>query len=645
MISIQANDYLKIAVVTPELKLADITYNKDVIITNLKALNAQSCHLALFPELCLTGVTCGDLFFQDAIQQKSLQALLEITEFLKSCEMLVLVGLPLKIGDGLYNCAALISQDGIQGITAKKVFESTRLRNESRWFMSASSLMHKTVTLNALEIPITEIFDVQCENRSVLRVAVKIGSLSAHHDQKTFLILNPTADIAYISSLQVKPSTLLQLSAENDCIIASASSGPNESTTDHVYSGQSLIVANGQLLGETSCFEFSTQTVMAEIKLKEITPASSEMAADPPKRMPVEGVSELSQVKEFFPFTVTPFVPTEIEQQDHACQSAFQIQVTGLARRLRATGSQNVVLGLSGGMDSSLAFLICVHAFEKLNLPTSGIHVVFLPGPGTSQLSRNNCQQLASQFEVTFREIAIHDALYAHLRDIGHPGNVFDLTFENAQSRERTQILMDLAGLVGGFVVGTGDMSELALGWCTYNADQMSMYNVNAGIPKTFIQAQLAWYARSYQDKPIASVLQAIIAAPISPELQPLSTDGTSPQQTEQQIGPYLLHDFFLFHTLRDGLAPEELFDLSSDVFKPLYTPTEILKWMRVFYRRFITQQYKRSAMPDGPSVFSIGVSPRTALAMPSDASPTFWLEAVDELEKTIRSSQAGDYL
>lgn len=645
MLSINANDYLKIAVVTPELKLADITYNKDVIITNLKALNAQSCHLALFPELCLTGATCGDLFFQEAIQQKSLQALLEITEFLKSCEMLVLVGLPLKIGDGLYNCTARISQDGIQGITAKKVFKSAGLQNESRWFMSASSLMHKTVTLNALEIPIAETFDVQCKNNSVLRVAVEIGSLSAHPDQNISLILNPTADFAYINSLQTKRTNLLHLSARDHYIIASACSGPNESTTDHVYSGQSLIIANGQLLGETSCFEFSTQSVMTEIKLKDVTPACSEVSADPPKRMPVEGVSELSHIKEFFSLTVTPFVPSEIEQQDHACQSAFQIQVTGLARRLRATGSQNVVLGLSGGMDSSLAFLICVHAFEKLNLPTNGIYVVFLPGPGTSQLSRNNCQQLVSQFEVTFLEISIHDALYAHLRDIGHPGNVFDLTFENAQARERTQILMDLAGLVGGFVVGTGDMSELALGWCTYNADQMSMYNVNAGIPKTLIQAELAWYAHAYQNTTIAPILQSITAAPISPELQPINSDGASPQQTEQQIGPYLLHDFFLFHTLRDGLAPEELFEISSDVFKPLYTPTEILKWLRIFYRRFITQQFKRSATPDGPSVFSIGLSPRTALAMPSDASATLWLEAVDELETIALSFQGGDCL
>lgn len=641
-----AKKSLKIAVVSPELQLANVRFNRQVILSTLQNLNARSCQIVVFPELSLTGATCGDLYLHKIIQNRALEALGEISDFLKSYEMLVCVGLPMKFGENLYNGAVLINQDGIQGITVKSALESGKIREERRWFSTSAALQKGTVELFGSLVQIGEEFDLQCGAESLITVAVQIGEDSEEKPLKSpTLLLNPCAEVAWIGKNDTKKARLAQFSLENDCIIASASSGPNESTTDHVYSGQSLIVANGQLLGETSCFDFSTQTVMAEIKLKDVTPVCSEMADDPSKRKPVERVSESSQIKEFYPMTLTPFVPTEIEQQDQASQSAFQIQVTGLARRLRATGSQNVVLGLSGGMDSSLAFLVCVHAFEKLNLPTSGIHVVFMPGPGTSQLSRNNCQQLASQFEVTFREIAIHDALYAHLRDIGHPGNVFGLTFENAQARERTQILMDLAGLVGGFVVGTGDMSELALGWCTYNADQMSMYNMNAGIPKTFIQAQLAWYARSYQDKPIASVLQAIIAAPISPELQPLSTDGTSPQQTEQQIGPYLLHDFFLFHTLRDGLAPEELFNISSDVFKPLYTPTEILKWMRVFYRRFITQQYKRSAMPDGPSVFSIGLSPRTALAMPSDASPALWLEALDELEKTIRSSQAGDYL
>ena len=643
MIMLHPVDWLKIAVITPELRLADVTFNKNAIMAMIDGLQTKDCHIAVFPELCLTGVTCGDLFLQSILQEQCLAALLEITDFLKNHKMLVTIGLPMKIDEDLFNCAALIDQDGIMGIRAKTKLAGFRMGNENRWFSPGSTLSSNTVEIKGVNIPFGGKLLFHCKNPLIPTISLEIGEASSLASPNSpILVLNPCADIASVGSLEEKRSRLQQLSAQNRCIYASASSGPNESSTDHVYSGQSMIAANGRIEIETKCFEFSTQTAIAEVDLKELSASRSLKKGLPSNPIGDNKNARSQRSSGFFPFTKTPFVPAQLEEQDQACHQAFQIQVTALARRLRATGSKYVVLGMSGGMDSSLAFLVCVRAFEKLGLNSRGVTAVFLPGPGTSPRSRSNCQQLANQFDVSFREISISDAFYQHLGDIGHQGLDFDLTYENAQARERTQILMDLAGMMGGFVVGTGDLSELALGWCTYNADHMSMYDVNAGIPKTFVKAELTWYGRCHQEGGLAGILTDIIDSPISPELLPLSGDLISPQKTEDQIGPYLLHDFFLFHTLKHGSTPAELFKSACDVFTPSFTSKEIIKWMRIFYKRFITQQFKRSAMPDGPSVFSIDLSPRGGWLMPSDASPELWLEALAKIELTLSKPQAG---
>ena len=636
-------DCIKIAVVSPELRIADVTFNKNAIMAIIEGLIAQDCDIAVFPELCLTGVTCGDLFLQSIVQQQCLAALLEITDFLKSHKILVTIGLPMKIGKDLFNCVSLIDQDGILGIRAKTNLAGFRMGIENRWFFQDSTLSPRTVEIKGETIPFGGNLLFQIKNPLIQTITLEIGKVSSLASPNgPILVLNPCADIASIGSLEEKHSRLQQLSAQNRCIYASASSGPNESTTDHLYSGQSMIAANGRIEIETKCFEFSTQTAIAEIDLQELTASRSMNKGLPLKPIVANKNASSHQSSRFFPFTQTPFVPAQLEEQDQVCHQAFQIQVTGLAKRLRATGSQHVVLGMSGGMDSSLAFLVCVNAFEKLGLNSTGVTAMFLPGPGTSPRSRSNCLRLANQFDVSFREISISDAFYQHLKDIEHQGLDFDLTYENAQARERTQILMDIAGMIGGFVVGTGDMSELALGWCTYNADHMSMYNVNAGIPKTFVKAELAWYGRFRQKAELASILTDIIDSPISPELLPLSGDLITPQKTEDLIGPYLLHDFFLFHTLKHGSTPAELFKLACDVFTTSFTPKEIIKWMHIFYKRLITQQFKRSAMPDGPSVFSIDLSPRGGWVTPSDASPELWLDALAKIDLTLSKSQAG---
>lgn len=644
MVLLHPVDCIKIAVVSPELRIADVTFNKNAIMAIIEGLLAQDCDIAVFPELCLTGVTCGDLFLQSIIQEQCLAALLEITNFLKSHKILVTIGFPMKIGEDLFNCVSLIDQDGILGVRAKTNLAGFRMGNERRWFSPGATLSPGNVEIKGRNIPISGDLSFQTNGPLIQTIALEIGEASSLASPNgPILVLNPCADIASIGSLEEKHSRLQQLSAQNRCIVASASSGPNESTTDHLYSGQSMIAANGRIEIETKCFEFSTQTAIAEIDLKELS-ASRSMNKSLSLKPIVDNKNASSQRSSgFFQFTQTPFIPARLEEQDQACQQAFEIQVTGLARRLRATGSQHVVLGMSGGMDSSLAFLVCVKAFEKLGLNSRGVTALFLPGPGTSLRSRSNCQQLANQFDVSFREISISDAFYQHLKDIEHQGLDFDLTYENAQARERTQILMDLAGMIGGFVVGTGDLSELALGWCTYNADHMSMYNVNAGIPKTFVKAELAWYGRFLQKAELAGILTDIIESPISPELLPLSGDLISPQKTEDQIGPYLLHDFFLFHTLKHGSTPAELLKIACDVFTTSFTPKEIIKWMRIFYNRFITQQFKRSAMPDGPSVFSVDLSPRGGWVMPSDASPELWLDALAKIELDLSRPQAGE--
>jgi len=456
-----------------------------------------------------------------------------------------------------------------------------------------------------------------------------------------------------LSKIDYRRDLVRQQSARCLAAYLYAGSSPGESTTDVVFGGHSLIAENGSILVETERFQFTTQMAIADVdvqrmvheRLKNNTFSASGynqglrtlhfalgespiVAIPPGLRRPA-----LAQ---------TPFVPANPEQRAKHCQEIFSIQATGLAKRLKHTGSKQVTLGLSGGLDSTLALLVIIRAFDILNLPHKGIVAVTMPGFGTTSRTRDNAERLANLLDVTLRQISIRDAVRQHFQDIGHPETLHNVVYENSQARERTQILMDVANQIGGFVVGTGDLSELALGWATFNGDHMSMYHVNAGVPKTLVRYLIEWAADSEFSGAVTEVLRDINATPITPELLPLGEGDKLQQETESSIGPYVLHDFFLFYAVRYGFSPRKVFFLAQQTFTAKYTAPEILRWLTLFYQRFFAQQYKRSAMPDGPKVGTVALSPRGDWRMPSDASSALWLAELAELQKGLDADPRG---
>ena len=647
---------VRVAAVSPELRVADVAFNTRATLEALDALAARQCQIAVFPELGLTGYTCGDLFYQTHLLEQTREYLMQIAAHTLPANMICIVGAPLVLDGRLYNCAAIAGQGKVLGIVPKTYLPTSGEYYEERWFTSARHVTSDMIELAGAKVPFGADLLFAADNMPNCVIGVEICEdlwaveppSSAKALAGATILLNPSASVELLGKAEYRRDLVKQQSARCLSAYAYAGAGPNESTTDTVCGGHSLIAENGNILTETERFQFATQTAIADIDLQRLTHErlnntsfSSAGQAGSCRRITfsLPRISELADQGGFLrPILQTPFVPAERTQRALHTREIFNIQSTGLAKRLRHTGARRVTIGISGGLDSTLALLVVIRAFDIVGLAHDGIVAVTMPGFGTTPRTRSNAEKLAELLGVTLRRIPIVDAVRQHFADIGHPDDLHDVTYENSQARERTQILMDIANQVGGFTVGTGDLSELALGWATFNGDHMSMYHVNAGVPKTLVRYLIEWVAESEFSGEVSTILRDICDTPITPELLPLGDGEKLQQETEATIGPYLLHDFFLFQVVRYGYPPRKVFFLAQHAFTNLHTADVLLKWLEVFYRRFFAQQFKRSAMPDGPKVGTVALSPRGDWRMPSDASVALWQAEID----TIRNGLAG---
>lgn len=643
--SLRSLGMLRVAAVTPELKVADVAFNTAAIEAAAERAAAEGVRLAVFPELAVTGYSCGDLFGQRLLLEQAEAALARLARISARLGLALVVGAPLRQGGRLFNAAVVLSGGQICGIVPKTFLPNSQEFYERRWFATAAEASGDNLDLCGARVPFGTdlLFPVVGFAEAVLGVEICEDAWVANPPSGDLAMAGATV----LANLSASPETLgkcvyrraLVEAQSGRCLAAYlyASAGPGESSTDLVFSGHSLIAEYGQVLTETERFRFDTMLAVADLDLERLATErrrQSSFAASRPRRVyrlvPIAvGDAAVADLRR--PLPRTPFVPVRAEERDERCREIFAIQTTGLMTRLRHTGSRQAIIGISGGLDSTLALLVTVKAFDRLGLDRSGVVAVTMPGFGTTARTRANAEALAAELGVTLRTIAIDAAVTQHFADIGHDPARHDITFENAQARERTQILMNVANQAGGLVIGTGDLSELALGWCTYNGDHMSMYAINAAVPKTLVRYLIAWCAEAEFAGRVADVLHDVCATPVSPELLPPNPDGTISQQTEAHVGPYELHDFFLYQVVRCHFAPRKVLALATQVFGEDYAPEELRRWLAVFYRRFFSQQFKRSCLPDGPKVGSVALSPRGDWRMPSDASVALWLAELEE--------------
>lgn len=635
--------YVRVEVVTPDIKVADCIFNTEQICSRIdKAYDAQ-VSVIVFPEMCITGYTCNDLFLQDTLLSDAQKSLATITEYTKGKNMLTVVGLPFEYCNKLYNVAAVIKDGVILGLVPKKYIPNYNEFYERRQFTEGFDKAVKVCVARQQTYMGSRIL-FRCSDFEKLVVGVEIcedlwtplpPSVS-HAMNGATLIVNPSASNETVGKEDYRRSLVTGQSARLVCAYAYASSGDGESTQDIVFGGHDIIAENGTLLAETSLF--ANNSVINDIDFDRINSERRRMstftsATDNDEYTVVDfslaGTEYTSLVRFIDPH---PFVPENEATRNKRCEAILSIQAMGLKKRLAHIGCKNVVIGISGGLDSTLALLVAVRAYGLLGLDMSGIHAVTMPGFGTTDRTYDNAVKMIKSLGCTFHEISIRESVTRHFEDIGHDINVHDVTYENGQARERTQILMDIANKVNGIVIGTGDMSELALGWATYNGDHMSMYGVNASVPKTLVRHLVRYYAEVLADSTLAKVLYDVLDTPVSPELLPPDENGQIEQKTEDLVGPYELHDFFMYYILRFGIHPAKLYRIACAAFRPDYSEETILKWLKTFYRRFFAQHFKRSCLPDGPKVGTVAVSPRGDLRMPSDASARIWLKELDEL-------------
>lgn len=633
--------FLRVAAVVPKVNVADCEYNVTSIIESAKQACCAGAKVLVFPELCVTAYTCGDLFAQTTLIASATCGLEQIRNASASLDCVIVVGAPLLRGASLYDCAVVISKGRYLGVVPK-IYNTVV---EKRWFESGAECLCGYIKISSEEVPFgRDLIFVQGE----AKIAIEIG-------EDLFAPISPSV-IASVNGANV----LLNLSASSDamgkyeslkktvesvsarCIAGYvyASAGYGESTTDFVYSGKTIVAENGALLAEGHRFSLNGTITIADVDVQKINiarrkentfNANSELSY---REIEIEGVDLVHDCALGIKHTAEklPFIPAENKKQEY-CSEVIDIQVAGLVKRLQVTGIKSVVLGVSGGLDSTLALLVCHKAFECLGYDVKGVVGITMPGFGTTGRTYNNALNLMSELGITQKEISIKKSVLQHFEDIGHDVNVHDVTYENSQARERTQILMDYANRCNGLVLGTGDMSELALGWATYNGDHMSMYGVNAGIPKTLVQELVRWFAYNSENEKVREILLDIVDTPISPELMPSDDKGNITQKTEDLVGPYELHDFFLFNVLKYGFTPSKIYFLAKTAFEGDYDDATIKKWLHTFYRRFFTQQFKRSCLPDGPKTCVVGLSPRGEWQMPSDATARLWLEECDKIE------------
>ena len=655
--------YVRVAAAVPHMRVADCQYNATEIKKQITEALLEGVEVICFPELSITGYTCADLFFTQQLQKDALKALESVCAYTRNLPIIVLVGAPLKVDNNLYNCAFVMTDGDVVGVVPKINLPNTGEFYEKRWFSSGRDVLEHNVNSIRPRIPTIELwgndvpfgidllfstkdysFGIEiCEDLwSPLPASTQLAIQGAE------IIFNLSSSNCVTGKHQFRQRMITQQSARVHCGYVYTSSGIGESTTDIVFSGSTYIAENGEMLEVGDRFQMESSMVISEIDVErlridrqrntnfthdkhghyrhiQVAPLE-QVLGDETMRREEKGEGPLHRH-----FTKTPFLPKR-NNKDEYCDDVLNLQSHGLLRRWQHTHAESLVIGISGGLDSTLALLVCVLAADRLGYRREQIIGVTMPGFGTSDRTYNNAIALMEQLGVSIHEIPIREMATQHLNDIGHDINAHDITYENAQARIRTLVLMDMANKYNGLVVGTGDMSELALGWATYCGDQMSMYGVNAGVPKTLVRYLVQYAAENIFGDETRKILLDIVDTPVSPELLPTDEDGNIAQKTEDKVGPYELHDFFLYYLLRWGFRPAKIYLLARQAFNQTYDDATIRKWLRIFFRRFFSQQFKRSCMPDGPKVGRCSLSPRGDWRMPSDASSASWLKECDEL-------------
>lgn len=628
--------FIKVAAATPKIKVADPAYNTEEILKIIDETEKNGASILVFSELTISGYTCGDLFLQQPLLTECKNQLLRIVKATENKSMLVVVGCPIVIKQKLYNCAVVISDGSILGIVPKTHLPNYSEFYELRHFTSGEGLEedlwfgeefgYVNVAVNQLfkckEIPELVVACEICED-----LWVPLPPSTYHAMAGATVICNPSASVETTTKESYRRSLVSNQSARLLAAYIYADAGEGESTQDVVYSGHHLICENGSVLAEAK--RFTNEIIYADIDVQKLAAERRKMTSFPGGQTDDYFEQEFSlEVKEnkiTRTFPKAPFVPDNQDERDKRCDEILSLQSMGLKKRLEHTNCKHAVVGISGGLDSTLAVLVTARAFDLLDIPRENLICVTMPCFGTTDRTYRNAVSLIKELGATLKEVRIEKAVRQHFADIGHDENNHDVTYENSQARERTQILMDMANQYNGMVIGTGDMSELALGWATYNGDHMSMYAVNCSVPKTLVRYLVLYYAETTENKKLSEVLMDVLDTPVSPELLP-PVDGVISQKTEDLVGPYELHDFFLYYMLRFGFPKSKLYRMAKLTFDGVYDDETIKKWLDKFYWRFFSQQFKRSCLPDGPKVGSVAVSPRGDLRMPSDASPTAWL-------------------
>lgn len=632
--------FLKVCAVSPRVTVAGVQSNLNAALQEIEKANKNKVQILVFPELFLSGYTCGDLFLQTALQDACKSALTAVCRATENSALVVVIGLPLKFGASLYNCAAVVQNGMVVAVIPKTYIPNYNEYYEKRWFASGDGV-NGTIKLNEQEVPFGQTL-VRLSDDAVLGVEI-CEDLWTPSTPGTSLalsganiIVNLSASNEVVTKNDYRKNLICMQSAKDFCAYIYASAGVGESTTDLVFSGACTVAENGALLSEGERFAFNGSMAEACMDIEKLNAerAHNTSFTDAAKKLkeklsevstPVE-VSDLEYNEVNRSFDPHPFVPSDSAEKDERCREILSIQSHALAKRMSHIGAKKAIIGISGGLDSTLALLVTARALKILNLPNENMICVTMPGFGTTDRTYQNAVDLIHAFGATFMEISIRNAARGHMADIGHDESVHDITYENTQARERTQILMDLANKHGAVLVGTGDLSELALGWCTYNADHMSMYGVNAGVPKTLVRHLVRNEAQQLPEE-ISKILNDILDTPVSPELLPPDENGNIQQKTEETLGPYEVHDFYLYHFLRFGTRPEKLLFMASRAFAGIYSEEQLKNWLKLFVRRFFTNQFKRSCLPDGPKVGSVSLSPRGDWRMPSDADCSVWLD------------------
>ena len=631
--------FVRIGAVVPKLKVADTEFNCNEIIKQIEIASNNKIQIAVFPELCITGYTCQDLFEQDILLEEAERSLDKILEYTNNLDIICIIGMPIKAENQLFNTAVVIQKSKILGIVPKTFIPNYGEFYEKRWFASSKNANKKEIEILGQKVPfgIDLLFKDKANNEICFGIEIcediwaveppsnKLALLGAN------IIFNLSASNEVIGKKEYRRELVKMQSAKTISGYVYCSSGVNESTSDVVFSGDSMIFENGSCLANNQRFDFESNMIFTEIDTKRLSNDRRKNTSFMGNPVHLEyreieinipdNIENLTRE-----YSKTPFVPEDKKKISEICEEILNIQSYGLAKRLLHTNINKTVIGISGGLDSTLAFLVIIKAYEILNLPKENIIAITMPGFGTTSRTHNNSMKLINEYGATFREINITKSSLQHFEDIGHDKNIKDVTYENAQARERTKILMDIANKENGLVVGTGDLSELALGWCTYNGDHMSMYAVNTSIPKTLVKYIIKWVAENSKEE-CKNIINDILDTPISPELLPPDENGNIEQKTEEQVGPYILHDFFLYHFLRYGAEPKKIYILACKTFENDFKNEEIKHWLQVFIKRFFTQQFKRNCMPDGPKVGTVSLSPRGDLRMPSDVNYNIWLK------------------